>query len=150
MHFPFQSKTGVRGVWNIKSLQKAHELVLLVARRTKKLEDLIVGYERKGVHVGKFKDLPWLTFFSFPLLLFSPFIYETTGFCVSFVPVLWSSLSTFYSPFVYKTSIIPARGYESFSATTGAPCLSANTTHYFCCLYWICQINVSVCAPWWK
>ena len=125
--FPFQSKTGVRGVWNFKSLKKAHELVLLVARRTKKLGDLIVGYERKGVHVGKFKDLPWLTFFSFPLLLSTPFIYETTGICVSFVPVLCSSLSTFYSPLVYKTSIIPMRASRRQPAPLVSPPIPCNT-----------------------
>ena len=44
------------------------------------------------------------------------------AFCVSFLPVLCSSLSGLSSPLEYKTSVMPVLAYENFSAPTGASC----------------------------
>ena len=114
---------------------------LMSGQKNKKARESHCQVWKKRRTCRKIKRYFLTDFLLFPLLLFSPFIHETTGSCVSFVPIVCSSLSAFSSPLRYKTSIIPARAYESFSVPTGASCLSTNAMHYRCCLQRICCIQ---------
>ena len=150
-------KGAILGVWNFKSLKKGHEPVLWVARRTKKLGNLIVRQGRKGAHVGKFKDISWLTFFSFlcctsprsftkllaPAFLLCPFCAHR----FQPFPLLFGTKLRYYQPRPMRTS----RCQPAPLAFPLMPCITVAVYSGFVVFKNLSHQCISTCTSgWWR